>query len=327
MAPMRSRNAGVDFGIVLILLLLASRPGSTALACNHSVPARDRTLTMTTALVLAGGGSLGAVEAGMLRALVREGVVADFVVGASVGAVNGAYFAGDPTPEGVARLESLWCMLKREHIFPMGLSSLLGLLGVHGHLVSAQGLKRLLESHLPYRRLEEARVPIHVVATELATGDEVVLSAGSAIDAVLASAAIPGVYPSVTIDGRELVDGGVTNNTPISTAIRLGADRVIVLPTGFACALRKAPASAIGKALHSLSHLVARQLVHDIERFAPRVALCVVPPLCPLDVSPYDYDRSPVLIDRAAESTQAWIAGGGLARSDAGPGMLAPHAH
>jgi len=180
---------------------------------------------------------------------------------------------------------------------------------------------------LPYKRLEQAAIPIHVVATDLITGNEVLLSSGSAVDAILASAAIPGVFPTVLIDGRELVDGGVANNTPISTALKLGADRIVVLPTGFACGLTQAPASAIAKALHSLNLLVARQLVNDIEHFAQQVRLHVVPTLCPLEISSYDYSGCAALIERAANSTREWIQQGGLDRVSTVPGPLQEHAH
>jgi len=282
---------------------------------------------MTTAFVLAGGGSLGAVQAGMLRALMEHGERADFVVGASAGAINGAYFAAAPTQAGVTKLETIWRGLKREHIFPFGLSNLFGFLWRRDYIVELHGLRRLLEGHLPYVRLEHAAIPIHVVATDLITGDEVLFSSGSAVDAVLASAAIPGIFPTVLINGRELVDGGVTNYTPISTALKLGADRIIVLPTGFACGLTRAPAGAIAKALHSLNLLVARQLVNDIERYAQRVRLHVVPTLCPLETPSYDYSSCAILIERASDSTRQWIQQGGLERVSAVPHALREHTH
>ena len=202
-----------------------------------------------TAFVMAGGGSLGAVEVGMLRALLESGVTPDFVVGASAGAINGAFFASDPTPDGVARLTEIWCALKRRDLFPFSFANVIGLLTGRDHACGHDGLRRLLQRHLPYRTLEDATIPIHVVASDLITGDEVLLSSGAAIDAVLASAAIPGVFPPVAIGGRLLVDGGVANNTPISSAIRLGATRILVLPTGFACALRQVPSNAIARAM------------------------------------------------------------------------------
>lgn len=280
----------------------------------------------TTAFVLAGGGSLGAVEVGMLRELLAWGVTPSFVVGASAGAINGAYFAARPTVDGVATLEQIWCGMKRQDLFPFSFRSVFALLARRSHLVDSSGLRRLLEQHLPYALLEDAAIPIHIVASDMVTGDEVLLSSGSAVDAVLASAAIPGVFAPVRIDGRLLVDGGVANNTPISTAVRLGATRVIVLPTGFACALKQVPNSAIGRAMHALSLLVARQMVHDAERYAATVDLRIVPSLCPLDSSPYDYSAAGQLIERAAVTTRQWLEEGGLDRAGT-PMQLQSHQH
>ena len=269
-----------------------------------------------TAFVMAGGGSLGAVEVGMLQALLDWGETPAFMVGASAGAINTAYFAGDPTPAGARELERIWCALKRREVFPFNLSSVVRLLRHRDHLVDSDGLRHLLERYLPYRRIEDATVPIHLVASDMLTGQEVLLSAGSVVDAVLASAAIPGVYPPVQIGGRLLIDGGVANNTPISVAIGLGATRVIVLPTGFACALDKAPTGAIARAMHALSLLLARQLVQDADRLAHgAVELRIVPSLCPLDISPYDYSAAAVLIARAKAGTRRWLEQGGLDRA------------
>ncbi|KZC42503.1 UNVERIFIED_ORG: alpha/beta hydrolase, partial [Rhodanobacter sp. FW104-R5] len=220
----------------------------------------------------------------------------------------------------------IWCALKRREVFPFNLGSVFGLLFRRDHLVDSAGLRRLLERHLPYRRLEDAALPVHLVASDMLTGQEVLLSAGSVVDAVLASAAIPGVYPPVWIDGRWLVDGGVTNNTPISVAIGLGATRVIVLPTGFACALEQAPSGAIARAMHALSLLVARQLVYDADRFSgSAVELRIVPSLCPLDVSPYDYSAAAGLIARARAETCRWLERGGLERAGTPPQLREHH--
>jgi len=289
---------------------------------DSSAPTQPR-----TAFVLAGGGSLGAVEVGMLHALTEHGLRPDFVVGASAGAINGAYFASDPTPRGVAKLDQLWRGLIRRHVMPMRVSDLFRIAMRRDYLVDPSGLRRLLEKHLPYRLLEEAPIAMHVVATDMLLGQEVLLSAGPVVDAVLASTAIPGVFPPVLIGGRSLIDGGVSNNTPISSAMKLGAQRIVVLPTGFACALKGAPKSAIGRALHALSLLVVRQLVSDIERYQGDVALHVVPPLCPVDSSPYDYSGCAALIDRATLTTRTWIAGGGLVKPCGVPHEMHEHGH
>ena len=282
---------------------------------------------MQTAFVFAGGGSLGAVEVGMLRALIQSGVQPDFVVGSSVGAINAVQFAADPTPEGVERLEGIWRTVRREEVFPFStLGAMLRLLTRRGHLVAQTGLRRLLERHLTVRQLEDTVLSSHVIATDLLGGTEVRLSAGPAVDALLASTAIPGIFQPMCRAGRHLVDGGVTSNTPIATAIELGASRVIVLPTGTACALDAPPRGMVAVALHALTLLIARQLVSDVERLRDRAQVVVIPPLCPLAVSSYDFSRGGELIHRAAESTVRWLDGGGL-RSPGVPGPLVPHHH
>jgi NTE family protein len=279
-----------------------------------------------TALVLAGGGSLGAVQAGMLGALTAAGESFDFIVGASVGAVNAGYFAADPSAAGARKLEAIWRTITRNDVMPVTFATAMNVVRRRGYLFDNVRLRALLERCIPYRLLEEAAIPVHVVATDVLSGDEVVLSEGPVVEAILASAAIPGIFPPVRIGGRDLVDGGVANNTPISTAIRLGATRLIVLPTGFACALRSPPKGAAARAMHAISQLVSRQLVNDIDYYASRAQICVVPSLCPLEISPYDFSACAGLVDQSEAKTRSWIAAGGLQTCGA-PDSLAEHAH
>ncbi|MFL6514077.1 MAG: patatin-like phospholipase family protein [Chthoniobacterales bacterium] len=280
-----------------------------------------------TTFVLAGGGSLGAVQVGMLKALAREQIVPDLVVGASVGAINAAYYAADPSEKGVERLEAFWLKLRRSDIFPLSpLGSILGLFGRRDHIVSPAPLRSLIESAVPYQRLEQVRIPCHIVATDVLKGTETVLSSGSVATAALASAAIPGVFPTVTIEGRHLMDGGVANNTPISTAFGLGAKRIIVLPTGMSCALKTPPRGIVGLAMHALNLLIMRQLVTDIERFSSRCELVVIPPLCPLATTAYDFSQSGALIRSAEAATRLWLKQNGLQPCGAPPALL-PHGH
>jgi NTE family protein len=146
-----------------------------------------------------------------------------------------------------------------------------------------------------------------VVATEVTTGLEVVLAEGDAIDAVVASASLPGVFPPVEIDGHLLIDGGVVNHTPISVAVDMGADRVVVLPTGYACALASPPRSALAMVVHAFTLATQRRLIEDVRRLQGEVDLQVVPPLCPVSVSPVDFARSGELIDRARRATRRWL--------------------
>ena len=127
-------------------------------------------------------------------------------------------------------------------------------------------LRDLIDRHVTFDRLEDARIPLHVVAVEVLTGRDVLLSTGPAVDSVLASAALPAVFNPIEIGGVPYMDGGVGNNTPISHAVNLGVDAVWVLCAGHACALTEPPPSALGMALHALSLLLHKQLAVDIER-------------------------------------------------------------
>jgi len=189
--------------------------------------------TGSTAFVLGGGGSRGAGQVGMLAELTDRGIVPDHVYGASVGAVNAAAYCGDPTPDGVRRLAEVWLSITGEDVFPRS--------RVHGpwkffqRLPAAhsnRGLRQMVEKGLLFERLEDAPLPLDIVATSLTDGRERWLTHGPAVEAVLASAAIPAILPPVTIDGDLLVDGGVVDNVPISRAIDRGATRIYVLLCG-----------------------------------------------------------------------------------------------
>ena len=102
----------------------------------------------------------------------------------------------------------------------------------------------------------------------------------------MASAAIPGVFPPVKIDGEVYFDGSVANNTPISAALELGAESIVVLPTGYSCEMKRPPTSALAMALHGVNLLIARQLVIDVERFMDQTQIRVVPAALPGEHSP-----------------------------------------
>ncbi|REE76327.1 NTE family protein [Rhodococcus wratislaviensis] len=263
---------------------------------------------MTTAFVLSGGASLGAIEVGMLQTLIGRGIRPDLIVGTSVGALNGAWLAGGSSDSDLRELADLWRGLTRSAVFPTGLlTGFTGFVGLRNHLVSNRAIRRLLEQNLRFERMEDAPIPLHVIAADVLTGKDVRLSTGPAVDAVTASAALPGILPPVVIDGRALMDGGVVNNTPISHAIELGATTVWVLPTGYACTLSKVPGSALGMGLLGVTLAINQRLALDIERYESAADIRVVPPLCPLDTSPADFGDADELITRAREQTAKWL--------------------
>jgi NTE family protein len=279
---------------------------------------------MTTAFVLSGGGSLGSIQVGMVLALAEAGIAPDLIVGTSVGALNGGWIASRADAVGVGALADLWRSLSRSDVFPTSLTvGLLGFLGQRRHLVPGHGLRGLLQRHLQFRRLEDAPIPLHVVATDVLSGEDVLLSTGDAIDAISASAAIPAILPPVNIKGRDLVDGGVVNNTPISHAVALGATVVWVLPTGYSCAMPEPPRGALAMAMHAFTLAINQRLAIDVARFEGVVDLRVVPPLCPVPMSPADFSHSASLIERAYDSTRRWLPA--CHRAAGQSNLLTPH--
>lgn len=279
-----------------------------------------------TAFVFAGGGSFGAVQVGMMRSLASHGVTADMVVGSSVGALNGAFYAGDPTPAGVEHLAEIWRGLQRQDVFPLTLRAVLSFLWRRDFLIPHDGIRKLVDDHVPYRNLEDAKLPIHIVTTDIITGDSVVFSKGPAAEAIVASTAIPGAFSPVRYGDYYLADGALSSNTPVRIAIKKGARRLIILPTGHACANDAPPVGAVANALHALTLLIARQLVNELEDLGPEISYFVVPPLCPLAGSPYDFSRTAEHIERARQTTDDWIAAGGLTQQEI-PHELRPHDH
>jgi NTE family protein len=188
-------------------------------------PARPR-----TAFVLSGGGNQGVSQVGMLRALLEHDIRPDVVIGTSAGALNGAAVAYAPNLTGVAQLAAVWEQLQADHVFPGGrIHRAWNIVRRGTHLFESDGLAALIHHSTPARSFSDLEVPLRVIATDLDTGEEVVLARGPLKPALLASAALPGVFPIVVHGGRRLVDGGVVNNVPLWHALSGPVDRIFVL--------------------------------------------------------------------------------------------------
>jgi NTE family protein len=229
-----------------------------------------------TALVLGGGGTRGAVQIGMLQVLSEHGFVPDRIYGSSVGAVNGVAFAGDPTRSGVERMTEIWNRLTRDDVYPQG--------RLHGPWLYLQqrdsvypntGLRKVIEDGVDFERLEDAAVPVEVVATSLADGQERWFTYGPALEAVLASTAVPAIFPPVEIDGERFIDGGVVNNVPITRAVNAGATRIVVLlcgPPAYAPVSPRRPVEAMFNALMISVHA---RFVRDVGQLPAGVEVIV----------------------------------------------------
>jgi len=185
------------------------------------------------AFVLGGGGVLGAAEAGMALALLESGVRPDLVCGTSVGAINGAALAADPTPEGARALVKFWDALGGEGVFGGSLIRRAAeVLRRPTSLHDNSELRRLLRERLPVHTFEELAVPFECVAASIERAREHWFDSGDLVEPVLASCALPGVLPPVRIGDEHFFDGGLVNSIPLDRAVSRGADTIWVLHVG-----------------------------------------------------------------------------------------------
>jgi len=185
------------------------------------------------AFVLGGGGILGAHEVGMLRALAEAGVAPDLILGTSIGAVNGALFAADPTIRGVDRLSQLWSESSISELGAAGVLRRVSTLARTGtHLESLEAARARLVEALPVERVEDLPIPFQCVAASIERAAEHWFDHGPLVDVVLASCAVPGILPPVRIGDEHFIDGGIVNSIPVARAVLLGATSIYVLQVG-----------------------------------------------------------------------------------------------
>jgi NTE family protein len=247
----------------------------------------------------------------MLQALYEHGIAPDLLVAASAGALNAAYLASRPQSAATAReLGRIWCDLQREDIFPVSMSALVGgACGRRDHLVPDRGLRQLIRRYIEFDDLADAPIPLHLVAFDLTEGREVLLSDGPAVDAVAASASIPGVFPPVAMAHRRLIDGGVVNNSPISRAVELGAEKIYVLPTQDpGRPVERAPKTALDAAIYGLGLLIGSRLESDIARYSREVELIVLPAPNATGVQPTSFEHSTRLMTEARVAARTTLA-------------------
>jgi len=194
--------------------------GTIALDAAHRRP--------RTAFVLAGGATRGASQVGMLQALTEHGIRPDLIVGTSIGALNGACFAESPTLETIDRLAHLWEAPPRSQIFSFSARSVAqNVRQRKGYVLDNSGLRDWIRLNTSVERLEDLTIALHAVATDAATRRPVVLSSGDTVQALLASSAIPGVFPAITIDDITLIDGGSSADVPIGPGGRPRRDHAV----------------------------------------------------------------------------------------------------
>ena len=269
---------------------------------------------MSTAFVLSGGGSLGAVQVGMLQALSEQGIHPDLLVGTSAGALNALWVAEHGmSVDSLAELARIWAQLRRRDIFPTRPTQVLhALLGRSPAVSSSDSLGALVSKHSTLDDLSDATIPVHLVATDLLSGTSVLISSGPPSEAAQASAAIPGIFPPIRLDDRWLVDGAFGAPSGVAHAVRLGATEVYVLPAGVPCALTQPPGSAVGVAVHALTLLIEQRLITEVATPPAGARILLIPPLCPVSVSAADFRHAAQLIQDSHRASARWLEEGGL---------------
>lgn len=250
---------------------------------------REIDLPRPVAFALGGGAAYGAVHVGMLRALSEAGLTPDIVVGTSVGSLNGAMLAQQPG-SALDRLGQIWPSITTASIFPGGwLSRLRTLQTSKAYLSPNVGIAAVLNRHLRARTFADLALPFGVVTADFATASPVTLTAGELAPAILASSAIPGVFPPVEVDGRMLVDGGILANVPVRQAVEMGAASVVVLDCGLWGMAIEEPKTLIEVMLRVAAISVGRQLALDLPELAAKVPVVYLPGMFPMTTSPLDF--------------------------------------
>ena len=262
-----------------------------------------------TAVVLGGGGNKGAAQVGMMRALVEVGVEPDLLVGTSIGAINGAAFAGMPTLDGVYLAADVWRRLAAADVFPRRrFQGTWRFLDKRASVFPTAGLRSIVAGSLRFERLEDAPVPLLVVATRLEDGKEEWFTEGPALDAIMASAVLPGLYPAVEMGGYRYFDGGVLDNVALSAALSSGASRIYVLLCGRVDAASPRFSRPFEVMFAAFTLALGARIRRELAAVPPEVDVVVIEQPGTAIFDPLDFSRTDELIDsgyRAARDVLA----------------------
>lgn len=261
-----------------------------------------------TAFVLSGGGNLGALQVGMLRALFERRIQPDIVLGCSVGALNGAAVAAEPSLATVGRLQDLWREIADHDVMPAGLlpaTVQLARKGVSIH--DNANLRTVIETVLPTDAFEDLAVPFQCVAAALGEGSETWFSTGDLIDPILASAALPAVYPPVEIDGERYLDGAIVNDVPISRAVELQCDRIFVLHVGSWDRPRPEPKRPIDMAMYAYWLARRSRFQRDLAAIPDTIEVLVLPPGETPIIRYNDFGHSDEMVATAYQASSTFL--------------------
>lgn len=266
-----------------------------------------------TAFVLSGGGVLGPVQVGMLQALVERDIVPDLITGCSVGAINGATFAAEPTAAGVDRLVRLWTNLAdgKPDLMPRSRMPLIAQLAFRrASIHDPARLEKLLLDELPARTFSDLQVPFACVATDAHQASAHWFESGPLIPALMASAALPAVYPPVEIDGKLLYDGGVVNELPLQWALAHGATTLYILQVGHLDPRPLEPEKPFDSLLHAYWTARVQRVEEDIDEISDECEVIRLPAGGPPRVRFDDLSQGRELMSASYEASRMFLATG-----------------
>ncbi len=239
---------------------------------------RPASTTDGPALVLSGGGALGALQAGFLRALFRTSFWPSMIIGTSAGALNGAFLAFHPDAGGADELVGIWKGLRDRRLFLFNpLRVVYQVVSRQLCLTNSDLLRELLERHTPVDDFSATKVPLYITTTNLTRGRKEVFHDGKISQAVLASTAVPGIFCPVEIAGDMYVDGGVLANLDLDTAVELGATDILAIDLS-RCIDGRRPDSIATLWTQTLDVIQRERVERDIAHVSPRARITLVQP-------------------------------------------------
>ena len=270
-----------------------------------------------TAFVLSGDGLLGSTQVGMLQALVEANIKPDLILGASIGAINGAGFAQDPTTAGVAKLTQLWLDVVDQNPFSGSIIERVSTLAkTRVSLFDTDRLEQLLSNQLSAINIEDLTIAFQCVAVQIEDAREVWFETGPLVPAILASSAAPGIYPPVRLDDFHYMDGGVVNPIPVDRARKLGATRIFVLQVGKMEQQLPVPNNPISSALTALEIARRARFNAAVAKAAQTTELHLLPTgsntILSVDRAAFDPREAKKVLERmdsAYAATQSYLTG------------------
>jgi NTE family protein len=280
----------------------------TRLRARRSRVASIAELPRPVGYVLGGGGSLGAVQIGMLQALGEHHITPDLVTGTSVGSLNGAVIAQDPGGA-VDRLGETWAKMTRDRVFPGGLlAQARTLQHTRTHLFTATGLAAVIADFIGAEiTFADLALPFAAMATDIATARPHVLRDGPVLPALLASAAIPGIFPPVQLGSLLLYDGGLVANVPMRQALAMGARSLVVLDCNFPGRILEAPATIAEVLFYTYTVTIRTQAIFEAPQAAADVPVIYLHGPEPQPISPLDFRHTGTLVESAYRAARTFL--------------------